>query len=64
MMKNEINYEEKAAMYADEYGIIFYEVKGNVMKYEEQVKNGPKTYGIYPAEINLDTGIISRIEAK
>lgn len=61
MTKND--YEQKAAKYAKERGIIFYEVEGNIMRYEEQVQNGPRTYGIYNAEINLDTGEIVQVEA-
>lgn len=62
MTKND--YEQKAAKYAEERGIIFYEVEGNIMKYEEQVKNGPRTYGIYTAKVNLDTGVVTQVPAK
>lgn len=63
-MNKTVNYEEKAAQYADERGIIFYEVKNNIMIYEEQVKDGPRTYGLYTAEVNLDTGIVTQVPAK
>lgn len=58
-----LTYEDKAALYAKERGIIFYEVKDNIMTYEEQVKNGLRTYGLYNAEINLDTGVITQVKA-
>ena len=44
--ENKVDYESKAREYADKRGIIFYELEGNTMTYEEQVKNGPRTYGL------------------
>lgn len=54
-MVNEVNYEQKALLYANDNGIIAYDVKGNTMSYEEQVQNGLNVYGIYNAQVNLDT---------
>lgn len=63
-MGNKVNYEDKAALYAEEQGIIFYEVEGNMMTYEEQVQDSRTTYGLYIAEVNLDTGVVKQVVAK
>lgn len=63
-MDNKVDYEQKAASYADERGIIFYEVEDNIMTYEEQVKDSRTSYGLYNAEVNLDTGVVNQVKAK
>lgn len=45
-------YEEKALLYAEKYGIVDYEVKGNQMIYFESF---PLENTIYKAVVNLDT---------
>ena len=60
--ENKVNYESKEREYADKRGIIFYEVKGNIMTYEEQVKDSRTSYGLYNAEVNLDTGVITQVK--
>lgn len=60
--ENKVNYESKEREYADRRGIIFYEVKGNIMTYEEQFKDSRTSYGLYNAEVNLDTGVITQVK--
>ena len=45
------NYENKALLYAEKYGIIEYEVKKNKMHYTEHFR----MEGTYHATVNLDT---------
>lgn len=59
-----VDYEDKARKYADERGVIFYELEGNIMTYEEQVKDSRTSYGLYKAEVDLDTGIVKQVKAK
>ena len=47
----EKDYEQTALLLAERYGIIKYEVKENIMIYEEEIKRE----GTYEGRINLDT---------
>lgn len=63
-MEEKVNYEINALEYAMDNGIISYDVEGNVMSYEEQVQDGLNKYGIYKAEVNLDTMKVTRKKAE
>lgn len=54
-MDKKLVYEARALNHANDNGVIFYEVEGNIMRYEEQVLNGLYVYGLYEAQVNLDT---------
>ncbi|MGX1195801.1 hypothetical protein [Metabacillus sp. SLBN-84] len=47
-----MTYEEKATQYAETYGIVEFEVKGNRMTYTERF---PLENAVYAASVNLET---------
>ena len=54
------DYETKALLYAEKFGIRDYTVKGNAMVYKEEFP----TEGTYKATVNLDTMKETRKQVK
>lgn len=50
------NYERKALLYAEKYGIFNYEVKENIMHYKESFP----TEGNFEVQVDLDLMVESR----
>lgn len=54
-MENKVNYEQKAVLYAEKYGIVSYKVEGNEMIYFEEATESVEQIAVYKAVVNLDT---------
>lgn len=54
-MVNEVDYENKALLYAEKYGVIEYTVDDNKMTYFEEVNEGQGIIAVYVSNIDLDT---------
>jgi hypothetical protein len=54
------SYEQKATLYAEQYGIIDFEIKGKEMIYKESFP----TEGIFEARVDLDTMKETRRQVK
>lgn len=63
-METNVNYEDKALLYAEKYGIFTYEVNGNTMKYTEEFNENKGKPSVYQAEVNLDTMKEKRFQIK
>lgn len=57
-------YETLALLYAEKYGIISYEVEGNIMSYKEEFPKGNGKYEAYSVKVDLDSNKETRKEIK
>lgn len=62
-MTAEVDYEQKALLYAEKYGIIEYNVNGNIMEYYEII-GGYASDSIYDVKYNLDTMKEDRVQVQ
>lgn len=54
-METKVDYDQKALIYAEKYGVISYSVEGNSMTYYEEALESFEQLAAYKATVNLDT---------
>lgn len=63
-MSKNIDYEQKALLYAEKYGIIEYNVNSDKMTYYELIDEGKGELSVYSATIDLNTMKEKRVQIK
>lgn len=59
---NRDNYEHKALLFAERYGVIDYEVVDNMMTYFDKHKEGQGVIAEYVSTVNLDSNQETRTQ--
>lgn len=63
-MSKNVDYEHKALLYAEKYGIVEYEVNDDIMSYYEVIDEGKDELSVYNATVDLNTMKEKRVQVK